>query len=245
MHRKHPLLANAVALASVAFALSPLMTSGFAGYRPEQFPVALEFWPVQPAGWAFGIWGVIYIWLILGAIWGLLNAPQDEHWQRMRPPLLISLCLGMFWIAAANAAPILATLMIFAMAATAVLAMLRAGTDTPVWQVRPVALYAGWLTAATGVGTGVVLGGYGVLSAQAAALVMLVAILLVALVVQSLRPAEWMYSLAVAWALFGVISANASSSSLFIILLSASGIVALALGYALRRPSRSPQNTAL
>ncbi|MDU8927022.1 hypothetical protein RXV86_06470 [Alisedimentitalea sp. MJ-SS2] len=221
------------------------MTSEFAGYRPEQFPVVLEFWPVQPAGWAFGIWGAIYIWLILGAIWGLLNAPQDEHWQRMRPPLLISLCLGMFWIAAANAAPILATVMIFAIAATAVLAMLRAGTDTPVWQVRPVALYAGWLTAATGVGAGVVLGGYGVLSGQAAALVMLVAVLVVALIVQSLRPAEWAYPLAVIWALCGVISANASSSNLTVILLSASGIVALALGYALRRSTPSPRKKIL
>lgn len=244
MSRNHPVLAFAVVVLSVAFALSPLLTSGFAGYRPEQFPVVLEFWPVQPAGWAFGIWGVIYVWLIVGAIWGLLNAPRDVHWQRMRPPLLISLCLGVFWIAAANAAPILATFMIIAMAATAISAMLRAGVETPVWQVRPVALYAGWLTAATGVGTGVVLGGYGVLSAQAAALVMLVAVLVVALIVQSLRPAEWAYPLAVIWALSGVISANAPSENRPVILLAAVGIVALLLGYVLRRLPRSTRNHA-
>jgi hypothetical protein len=244
MPPKTPFLAIAVVLLTIAFALSPFMTTGFAGYRPEQFPVVLEFWPVQPAGWAFGIWGVIYAWLILGAIWGLMNAPRDVHWNRMRPPLLISLCLGTFWIAAANAAPILATVMIFAMAASAVLAMLRAGKGTPVWQVRPVALYAGWLTAATGVGTGVVFGGYGVLSAQAAAVAMLVAVLVVALIVQSLRPAELAYPLAVIWALSGVISANASSENRPVIVLAAVGIVALCLGYVLRRPPRSTRNHA-
>jgi hypothetical protein len=224
-----PILAITVALVTIVFALSPLLTSEFAGYRPEQFPVVQEFWPVQPAGWAFGIWGVIYIWLILGAIWGLLNAPRDPDWHHMRAPLLPSLGLGSFWIAAANAAPILATVMIFAMAAFAIVAMLRAGTGTPVWQVRPVALYAGWLTAATGVGTGVVLGGYGVLSAQAAALAMLAAVLVIALIVQSLRPAEWAYPLAVIWALTGVIAANAPSANWPVIGLSAVGIAALVL----------------
>ncbi|MBU2980472.1 hypothetical protein KO498_01480 [Lentibacter algarum] len=229
MPRKIPGLAIAVMLATIAFALSPLLTSEFAGYRPEQFPVVLEFWPVQPAGWAFGIWGVIYIWLILGSIWGLLNAPHDLHWQKMRAPLLVSLGLGIFWIATANAAPILATIMIVAMAGFAIAAMLRAGNDAPAWQARPVALYAGWLTAATGVGTGVVLGGYGVLTAQVAALAMLAAVLVVAVIVQSFRPAEWAYPLAVMWALIGVIAANAPSENWSVSALSAVGIVTLAV----------------
>ncbi|WP_246525267.1 hypothetical protein [Thalassovita aquimarina] len=243
MQRKSPILAAAVALASIAFALSPLLTRDFAGYRPEQFPVFLDFWPVQPAGWAFGIWGVIYIWLILGALWGLLNAPHDPQWQNMRGPLLVSLGIGTFWIAAANTSPILATVVIFAMAALAIAAMLRAGSDTPVWQARPVALYAGWLTAATGVGTGVVLGGYGVLTAQSAALTMLAAVLVAAMIVQSFRPAEWAYPLAVMWALAGVIAANLPAGNWAVIGLSAIGILALALGYLLRRRPRPARLT--
>lgn len=240
MTRNFPFLAIAVVVAAVAFALSPFLTRGFAGYRPEQFPVVLDFWPVQPAGWAFSIWGLIYIWLIAGALWGAYNAPRDRHWQKMRVPLLASLVLGVFWIAAANAAPILATLMIFAMAACAIFAMLRAGDDDRIWQVRPVALYAGWLTAATGVGTGVVLGGYGVLTAQAAALSMLVIVLLVALTVQSFRPAEWAYPAAIKWALCGVIAANLPTSNWPVIALSAFGIAALALGFVLRRHAGEP-----
>lgn len=240
MTRNTPFLAIAVLLATVAFALSPLLTRGFAGYRPDQFPVVLDFWPVQPAGWAFSIWGVIYIWLIAGAGWGWFNAPRDPEWGKMRAPLLISLGLGIFWIAAANAAPIVATVMIFVMAACAIAAMLRAGDEDRVWQVRPVALYAGWLTAATGVGTGVVLGGYGVLSAQAAALTMLVLVLLVALVVQSRRPAEWAYPAAIIWALSGVIAANLPTENWSVIAMSAVGIAALAVGFVLQRHKRSP-----
>lgn len=237
-----PILATSVVLFTIAFALSPLLSQGFAGYRPEQFPVVMDFWPVQPAGWAFGIWGVIYVWLIVGAIWGMLKAPHDPRWREMRICLLISLGIGTFWIAAANASPILATVMIFVMAVFAVIAMLRAGHETPVWQVRPVALYAGWLTAATGVGTGVVLGGYGVLTAQVAAIAMLGLVLVAAVVVQFFRPAEWAYSLAVIWALAGVIAANAQSANWPVIALAALGIVVLSLGYFLRQhaePARS------
>ena len=240
MVRRVPLLALSVLIISIVFAVSPSLSDSFAGYTPDQFPVVLEFWPVQPAGWAFAIWGVIYVWLILGAAWGLWQAPRDPDWFGMRVPLLISIGIGTFWIAAANASPILATAMIFAMAALAIAAMLRAGSNHPAWQVHPVALYAGWLTAATGVGTGVVLGGYGVLTAQLAALAMLVAVLVAALVVQSFRPAEWAYPLAIIWALAGVIAANLPSGNWPVIGLASIGIIALALGYALRRKTAMP-----
>ncbi|WP_318339406.1 hypothetical protein [Defluviimonas sp. D31] len=231
MSHPKPILALSVLAASLAFALSPLFSKGFAGFTPAQFPVVLDYWPVQPAGWAFSIWGLIYLWLICGAIWGLVKAPSDRDWQRMRIPLLISLGIGVFWIAAANASPVLATAMIFMMLFAAIFAMLRAGSDDPIWQVRPVALYAGWLTAAAGVGTGVVLSGYGVLSAQMAALVMLVAVLVAALVVQALRPEEWAYPLAVIWALAGIIAANLEAANWPVIALAKVGILALAIRF--------------
>lgn len=228
-------LAVGVVIASIAFALSPLLTPGFAGYSPEQFPVMVTSPPVQPAGWAFGIWGLIYLWLIAGALWGLLKAADDPDWRAMRAPLIGSLAIGTFWVAVANVSPVWASAMIVVMAVLAVLAMHRAGTSATLWQVRPVALYAGWLTAATGVGSGVVLGGYGILSPQVSALVMLVAVLIVALFVQGLRPREWAYPLAVIWALTGVIAANLPQDNWPVIALSALGILALAGRFALLR----------
>ena len=155
MKRPLPILALSVLAAAIAFAMSPWLSGGFAGFSPAQFPVKQDFWPVQPAGWAFSIWGVIYTWLIFGAVWGLINAPHNPNWRPMRQLLLVSLGVGAFWVMAANASPVLATFMIVAMAVLAITAMMRAGLENPAWQVRPVALYAGWLTAATGVGAGV------------------------------------------------------------------------------------------
>ncbi|SMX43138.1 tryptophan-rich sensory protein [Octadecabacter ascidiaceicola] len=223
MKRYLPLV---VLVATLTFALSPLASTGFNGFTPDQFPVVQNDPPVQPAGYAFSIWGLIYAWLIVGAGYGFWRAAEDPGWQAMRTPLAVSLTVGTFWIAAANAAPILATVMIVAMAVLAILAMLRAGHRQPWLQVRPVALYAGWLTAASGVGIGVLLGGYAILSAQSAAILCLIGVLAVALAVQSAHPREWGYPAAVVWALVGVIVQNAPSNWP-VIILAALGIAAL------------------
>ena len=49
-----------LAAATLAFLLSPSLTEPFTGYTPESFPVDQIDPPVQPAGYAFAIWGVIY-----------------------------------------------------------------------------------------------------------------------------------------------------------------------------------------
>mgnify|MGYP000601479873 CR=1 FL=1 len=220
-------LAIAVFLATIAFALSPFLTIGFGGFTQSQFPVVIANPPVQPAGYAFSIWGIIYLWLIFGAGMGVWRASVDHDWHAMRQPLLVSLVIGSFWIWAANISPILATVMIAVMAVCAVLAMLRAGAHDPWIQVRPVALYAGWLTAATGVAIGVTLGGYGILSGQHAAYVCLSLVLVLALFVQSKRPMEWAYPSAIIWALIGVIVANFDTRNAPVLAICVIGIVAL------------------
>ncbi|WP_299847485.1 hypothetical protein [uncultured Paracoccus sp.] len=216
-------------LFAVLFALSPLASDGFNGFTPDQFPVVQDRWPVQPAGWAFSIWGVIYLWLIAASVWGLWKAPTDAGWQAMRAPLLISLVVGTFWIAAANAAPVLATVMIVVMAVAGVMAFLRAGPSDPVWQVGPVGLYAGWLTAATGVAIAVLLSGYGILSAVPAAILLILAVLAVALWVQARRPGAASYSVAVAWALVGIVASNWGTETRAVALLAGAGILLLAV----------------
>lgn len=222
-------LAVVVLIATLTFALSPLATIGFNGFSPAQFPIPQFDPPVQPAGYAFSIWGVIYLWLIVGAAYGLWRAADSQEWRPMRRWLAVSLVIGSFWIAVANISPLWATAMIVVMAASAILAMLRAGPNDPWLQTRPVALYAGWLTAATGVAIGVSLGGYGLLSAQHAAILCLVGVLAVSGTVQAARPREWSYAAAVIWALIGVIAANLSGPNWIILTLACVGIAGLSL----------------
>jgi hypothetical protein len=130
---------------TAAFAVSPFVAASFGDFSADQFLVPQIGPPVQPIGYTFDIWSVIYLWLIAEAIFGALRAGDDPNWRAMRWPLITSLIIGCFWFAAANHAPILATVMILMMAATAIPSMLHAGAMQPWMQVRPVALYAGWL----------------------------------------------------------------------------------------------------
>ena len=213
---------------SVAFAASPFLSNGFGGFTRDQFPVQLDHWPAQPAGWAFSIWGVIYAWLIIGAAFGLWRRADRDNWQVSRPALALSLGIGVFWIAAANTAPLLATGMILIMAITAIYAMLRSGTGDPWTLSGPIGLYAGWLTAASGVAVAVDLSGYGILGAQTAALLALSLVLIVGLAIQTLRPALYAYPAAIVWALIGVVAANFSAEYWPSAALAALGIAAFA-----------------
>ena len=221
------LLATLVLIATILFVISPWLTPGFNGFDTDRFPVPQIDPPVQPAGYAFAIWGLIYLWLIVGGLYGLFRASEDDDWQAMRPALLASLLVGIFWIAVANTSPVWATVMIVFMAATAIRAFLRSGHYDALFQTWPVALYAGWLTAATGVGIGVLLGGYGLLSPQSAAFLCLVGVLATALLVQSERPENWGYPAALVWALAGVIVGNLPNSNWPVIMLAGLGGIAL------------------
>lgn len=159
-------------------------------------------------GWAFSIWGVIYLWLILGSGVGLWRHREDPDWHAMRAPLLASLAVGFFWLPVAQRLPGLATLMILAMLGFGVLALLRAGRRDRGWQEGPVALYAGWLTAASGVSAAIWLGGHGWLTPVPAAIIALLAVAALALALQTRRPGAWAYPAAVIWALLGIVIAN-------------------------------------
>lgn len=226
MPRLLPIL---VLLAALGFAVSPMLSNGFGGYRPDQFPIPQTDPPIQPAGWAFSIWGLIFAWLVAGSGFGAWKRAADPDWQPMRPALLVSLGLGAFWIETAHRTPIGATVLIVAMLVPALIAFLRAGQRDAVWQVRPIALYAGWLTAATGASFGMVLGGYGILSGQWAAILCLLAVTGAALAVQAARPGEWAYPAGVIWALVGIFVANLSPANPPVLVLSA--LSALLLGW--------------
>ncbi|SDE05284.1 hypothetical protein [Limimaricola pyoseonensis] len=203
------LLAWAVLALSVAFALAPLVTSPFTGFTADQLPLPQIDPPVQPAGWAFSIWGLIYLWLIASAGYGAWKRADAPDWHRARWPLLLALGVGVPWLSIANASAVWATITIFVMAAGAIGAFLLApGRD--VWWFRvPVGIFAGWLSAASFVSLGSTAAGYGLVMNQTGwAVVCVLMATLLALLVQSRRPRAASYGLTVGWALFAIFVAN-------------------------------------
>ncbi|MCC6863760.1 MAG: hypothetical protein IT544_02990 [Rhodobacteraceae bacterium] len=205
--------ARVLLLATLAFGAAPLLTPPFTGYEPTQFPVVITHPSIQPAGYAFSIWSLIYLWLIAHAVRGLWKHPEDPVWDRPRLPLTISLVLGTTWLSLANASPITAGLTIWIMAGTALAAFLHTTTDTDRWLASaPVAIFAGWLSAAAAVSTGIIISGYGLLTDTASALTMLALILAIAITIQTRKPTVQIYGLTVIWALLGIIAANWNSN---------------------------------
>ena len=196
-------------LVTIAFGIAPFVTPPFTGYDPALFPVEIGRPAIQPAGYAFSIWSAIYLWLIVHAGFGLWKRAEDAAWDTARLPLTVAIAVGVVWLWIAGQSAIWGTVTIWIMAGAALAAFLRAPTEPDRWLLSgPLAIFAGWLTAAAAVSTGVLIAGYGVLSNAGAALAMLGLVLVIALAVQGQKPRMPVYGLTVVWALVGVIVVN-------------------------------------
>ncbi len=203
-----PLVAILCFLLAIAFAASPFFVDGFAGFDPDQFPVPQNDPPVQPAGYAFSIWGVIYLWLILGLGWGLWMARRDAQWHDMRVPLCLSLAFGTGWLAVAVMSPIWASVLIWLMLITALIALFLAPVADAPWAAWPVGLYAGWLSAASCVSLGLLAAGYGWMDQTTAGLVFVGLAIVLGGFIQAALGRAPTYGIAVIWALVAVVVAN-------------------------------------
>ncbi len=229
--------------AALAFASAPFWTSGFGGFDPNRYPIPQIDSPIQPAGYAFSIWGVIYLWLIVSTGIGLLRRAEEPGWDRTRMPLIASLVVGTPWITVANVSPLWATLMIWIMLAGALWALFRSPTRDN-WLLRaPLALYAGWLTAASFVSLGLLGAGYGVgLGDVGWAWLCLVAALLFGLFVQRAIYGAPLYGVALGWALAAISIKNGGTEPGITILALVGAIASLAAARMSwrNRPSPTP-----
>lgn len=214
---------------TLAFAVAPFVTPPFTGYDPGLFPVRVERPSIQPAGYAFAIWSVIYLWLIAHAVFGVWKRAEDPAWNAVRLPLVVALGVGALWLWIAGQSAIWGTVTIWIMAGGAIMAFVRADPRVDRWMLSgPTAIFAGWLTAASAVSTGVLIAGYGWLGDTQSAGAMLALVLAIALTVQLRRPRMPVYGLTVIWALLAVIVANASANPV-VAVLAAAGIVVMAI----------------
>ncbi|WP_224824489.1 hypothetical protein [Cognatishimia sp. MH4019] len=217
-------------LAALAFAAAPFF-SPFDGFDPNLYPVPQEDPPVQPAGYAFAIWGPIYIGLILHAGFGLLKRKDDPAWDAVRLPLIISLVIGAPWLMVASQNPPAATAMIWAMLLAALWAFFKTTNRQDRWVLQtPVAVYAGWLSAASFVSVGLMLAGYGIVAEETAALIALALAIVFAFIIQDRTHRAPEYGATVVWALVAVMVANWGGSTPILALCGA-GIIALVFSW--------------
>jgi hypothetical protein len=214
--------------ATIAFGAAPYVTPPFTGYDPGIFPVRVERPSIQPAGFAFAIWGLIYLGLIAHALFGLLRRREDAAWDAVRLPMAASIAIGTAWLWIAPFYPITATAAIWAMLGLALIGFLRSGARDRWLLATPIAIYTGWLTAAANVSLGVVVAGYGLLTDTGSAAMMLAIALAIGVSVQLKRSADFAYGLTVIWALIGVIVVN-WQPNFTVAVLAAGGIVIMAI----------------
>lgn len=213
---------------TATFVVSPALTNPFMGFTADQLPYPQIDPPVQPAGYAFAIWGLIYGWLVVSAVFGVWQRADSPSWDYVRAPLIVSLAVGTPWLAIANASAIWATFTIFIMAAAAIVAFIRAPKLDRWWLQAPVGIYAGWLTAASFVSLGSTAAGYGiVLGSLGWAYLAIILALCVSLAVIARKPAAPEYGLTVIWALVGIIVAN-MDGAVSVMALAAAGILVVA-----------------
>ncbi|MBL3574777.1 hypothetical protein JMK10_12445 [Rhodovulum sulfidophilum] len=222
-----PVKAILVFVATVFFVASALMPGGFSGFSPDQFPIPQDNPPVQPAGYTFAIWSVIYVWLLISAGFGLFRRARDGAWEACRVPLILSLAPGAAWIGVAQISPFWASLLLWWMAAMAIWALVETPLVDRWWLQAPVGLYAGWLTAASWVSVGLLGAGHGILFGETgwAFLALLGALITGAAVLFPLDRAP-AYGAALIWGLIGIAMANITAAPLVAIAALAGAVLA-------------------
>lgn len=204
---------------AIGFAVSPFLNPEFGGFDPDRYPIPQIDPPAQPAGYAFAIWGPIYLYFLVHAGFGLVKRWDDPAWDAPRWPLILSLGVGVFWLPVALLSPLWATVMIWAMLATALEALRRASRRDRWLLMAPIGLYAGWLTAASAVSVALVGAGWGIVLGPVAwaAVALLIALMIGAVVLLRVQPAPE-YGAAIIWALIAVAVANIGGSTLVLAL---------------------------
>jgi hypothetical protein len=174
---------------------------------------------IEPAAYAFAIWGPIYVLALAYAIWQLTPGGRADSLTLRIAPIAIALYLGSsLWLAAAKFGPFWATMpTLAAMAAYACTIFVSATSPTEpttsrTWlMVVPFAIYAGWTTCAVFVNIAEVAPGYGFnrfgLSIPAYGVLSIAVAAMLAAVVLWLARGQLAFAATVIWALAAIMVA--------------------------------------
>jgi hypothetical protein len=176
--RKPPLRTLAiVGAAIVAVSAAPIITLSHFGLSAEMFADDGDQ-TLRAAGYAFSIWGLIYLGLLAFAVWQALpKTPETPALAAVGWPSMLAMTGCAAWLVAAALDAKLATVAIIVVAALAAISGLLkaaplksglgvAGQRLVFW---PLGMLAGWLTIASAINLLTVLTAYGVITGATAA----------------------------------------------------------------------------
>jgi hypothetical protein len=192
------------------------MASGM-GMSPADFAAQGDA-TVRVAPFAFAIWGLIYLWLVVYAIYQALPSTREEgSVASLGWPSFFSLAgIGLWVVASAANAQWISVIIIFASLLAILLPLIRNAASFPTESRRtlslvvwPLAFLAGWLTIASIVNLLTVMTSQGLIQPVAAPIWAFGAVGLAAVIALavSYRLGLWPYPLPIAWGLVGVFSA--------------------------------------
>ncbi len=195
----------------------------------DKYPTLLT-----PADYAFGIWSLIYIGLIIFTVYQALPAQKENpRFRKIRSLYLINCAANCAWIYLWSYEMIWASLaVIFVMLGTLVLInsnLQNKNDPAETWTTRvPFGLYFGWVTVATVLNFTVALVYSGVKTSDSITrilAVILVGAIVIAGVVVRLKLSTAAYALAIAWALTAI--AIKHNTETMLIISTAFGVIAL------------------
>lgn len=182
--------------------------------------------PVTPAGYAFSIWGVIFLSLLAYAGWQLLPAQRAARLpDAVARPLVLANVLTGGWLVvfAYELMPLSAAVMVGILAALAVVygrvrQLARQG-EAPVWVNVPFGLYLGWISVALVVNLTVALGTrWQVSEARGVELAIVLVGVVAGLALNVTRNfRELAYPAAVTWGLIGIWAARRAEADTLVL----------------------------
>jgi translocator protein len=197
------------------------------GYISDKYPTF-----ITPSGYAFAIWGLIYLGLILFSIYQALSR-NESRLRSIRTPYILSCVANCAWIYLWHYESILGSLaVIFVLLGTLVYINLRLRDADSTAEIllaqTPLALYFGWVTVAVILNFAIAFVYLGLtVSDQAATTIACILIAVAAALGAIIRPvvANSAYPLAIAWALTAI--ALKQSGKTAIVFFCAFGVIAL------------------
>lgn len=225
--------------------------------RATTTPVPLTPSQIEPAGYAFAIWGPIYLLAIAYAVWQLtLSGRADPATRRIAPYAIVLYAGSSLWLTVVAYGPLWASIPILVIMAVCASIALIAAVRTPepttmrLWLATiPFGLYAGWTTCATFVNIAEVAPGYGFarfgLGVATYGVLSIAVATVVGGAVLVLTRGTLAYAATILWALAAIaVAASARGSDAAIITAAVGGMVAVVIITALVRnfAGRSPAN---